>query len=438
MKIKYLFFLFFLLSCNLFSKPIWKMTHPDDNEVALRIQCVDSTDCIACLSQGNFCRLIESTDGGYSWSILYDESDFVKPHYPMPYYINDMQYIDREHLFIIYGDMGAIKRSSNRGKSWDTTYILGDEELIRIHMLDSLNGIVASVKNVYITDDGWRTYKPTIGMTGLILDIWMHSKDSFDVSRAINIYYKDGTKKGAAEYARTINGGKGWIRDTIKDENYGALWRIYFINKKVGWIASNKSLGIGDQSWDMLFKTIDGGVSWKLVYKEANTPSFGIDGVTFYDSLNGIAVGPYGKILRTIDGGATWFREYLVEPPQKFQAPTMVVAYAGNTPICGTYGKGMFRRMDDGEGAVDDELGNSFYIIPNPAGDFITINLERCATLSKCGTSGEISIYNILGEKVMSESIHPMTASYRMNISDLPKGIYYVKIGGDMAKFVKM
>jgi len=427
-----------LLSSNLFSKPFWKMTYwGDQNEVALRINCIDSTDCIACLSHMNFCRLIESTDGGNSWSILYDESDFVKPNYPLPYFINDMQYIDRKHLYIIYGDMGAIKRSSNRGKSWDTTYILGEEDLIRIHMLDSLNGIVASVKNVYITDDGWKTYKSTIGMTGLILDIWMHSKDSFDVSRAINIYFKDGTKKGAAEYARTTNGGKGWIRDTIKDENYGALWRIYFFNNRVGWIAANKSLGIGDQSWDMLFKTTNGGISWKLVYKEANTPSFGVQGVAFYDSLNGTAVGPYGKILRTIDGGETWFREYIVEPPQKFQAPTMVVAYAGNTPICGTFGEGMFRRMDDEEGAVDGVCDDSLLIKPNPASDYITVSLKPSEGFQPSEGS-EIQIYNTLGEKVMSESIHPMTASYRMNIATLPKGIYFVKVGSETAKFVKL
>ncbi len=439
MKIKYLLLLLMLLPSFLFSKPFWKMTKLDDNEVALRIQCIDSNDCIACLSQGNFCRLIESSDGGNSWSILYDESDFVKPHYPLPYYINDMQYIDREHLYIIYGDMGAIKRSSNRGKTWDTTYIDGDAELIRIHMRDSLNGIVASVKNIYVTNDGWKTYNSTIGMTGFILDIWMHSKDSFDVSRAINIYYKDGTKKGAAEYARTTNAGKNWIRDTIKDEKYGALWRIYFLNRKVGWIASRKGLGIGDQSWDMLFKTIDGGISWNLVYKEANTPSFGINEVAFYDSLNGTAVGPYGKILRTSDGGETWIREYLVEPPEKFGAPTMVVAYAGNTPICGTYGKGMFRLMDDGEGAVDDENDESLEISPNPAGNFITIKLRAIIPTLKRGVdeTSEILIYNTLGEKVMSvETLH--ATSLRINISALPRGIYFVKVGGETAKFVKM
>jgi len=80
---------------------------------------------------------------------------------------------------------------------------------------------------------------------------------------------------------------------------------------------------------------------------------------------------------------------------------------------------------------------NTLSISPNPAGDFITINLDRCPTSSRCWTSGEISIYNTLGEKVMSvgaENFLPL----QINISDLLKGLYFVKVGGETSKFIKM
>ncbi len=76
-------------------------------------------------------------------------------------------------------------------------------------------------------------------------------------------------------------------------------------------------------------------------------------------------------------------------------------------------------------------------IYPNPAGDFITITISGINPTLKRGVD-ELSIYNTLGEKVMSESIHPMTSSHRMNIESLPKGIYFVHFGGQKAKFVKM
>ncbi len=91
---------------------------------------------------------------------------------------------------------------------------------------------------------------------------------------------------------------------------------------------------------------------------------------------------------------------------------------------------------------VKDELIANFEITisPNPAGDFITIKLGAINPTLKRGVdeTSEILIYNTLGEKVMAESIHPMTASHRMNIEALPRGIYFVKIGGETAKFVKM
>ncbi len=76
-------------------------------------------------------------------------------------------------------------------------------------------------------------------------------------------------------------------------------------------------------------------------------------------------------------------------------------------------------------------------ISPNPAGDYITITLSGINPTLKPGVD-ELIIYNTLGEKVMTESIHPMTASHRMNIESLPRGIYFVKAGGETTKFVKM
>jgi len=77
-------------------------------------------------------------------------------------------------------------------------------------------------------------------------------------------------------------------------------------------------------------------------------------------------------------------------------------------------------------------------IVPNPAGDFITINLGRCATPPRCGTFGEIQIYNTFGVKVLTVRNNDRCSVHRINISDLPKGIYFVKVGGETAKFVKL
>ncbi len=90
---------------------------------------------------------------------------------------------------------------------------------------------------------------------------------------------------------------------------------------------------------------------------------------------------------------------------------------------------------------VNDEitLQSQIEISPNPASDFITVSIGTINPMLKHGVVEypQISIYNTLGEKVLSvgaENFLPL----QINISALPRGIYFVKVGGETAKFVKM
>ncbi|MEI6091024.1 MAG: choice-of-anchor D domain-containing protein [bacterium] len=98
------------------------------------------------------------------------------------------------------------------------------------------------------------------------------------------------------------------------------------------------------------------------------------------------------------------------------------------------YWSGVWTFRTGASGVADES--DMIQITPNPAGDFIT--LESSPTPSRCWTSGEIQIYNTLGEKVMSVETKNFSSLRRINISDLPKGIYFLKVGSETAKFVKM
>ena len=76
-----------------------------------------------------------------------------------------------------------------------------------------------------------------------------------------------------------------------------------------------------------------------------------------------------------------------------------------------------------------------FSIQPNPTTNFIDIKLNNEASLL---AAGKVQIFDILGIEVMFESIHPMTGSHRMNVERLPAGVYYIRIGDKVEKFLKM
>jgi len=64
----------------------------------------------------------------------------------------------------------------------------------------------------------------------------------------------------------------------------------------------------------------------------------------------------------------------------------------------------------------------SFDVYPNPAKDFITIELME-------GGSEEIKIYDILGNEVLSQKIY---SGDRIDVASLPKGIYIMRSSGNL------
>ncbi len=86
--------------------------------------------------------------------------------------------------------------------------------------------------------------------------------------------------------------------------------------------------------------------------------------------------------------------------------------------------------------SVWESTGNSgIKITPNPAGDYIIIQPSEVFEPSE---GYKVQLFDLLGIEVMSESSHPMTQSHRMNIKRLPVGVYYIKIGNKVEKFVKI
>jgi hypothetical protein len=87
---------------------------------------------------------------------------------------------------------------------------------------------------------------------------------------------------------------------------------------------------------------------------------------------------------------------------------------------------------------IDYNYNNeSINIYPNPATNYLDINFERCATLGKYGTSGDIKIFNTIGEIVLTvEQTSPSV--HKIDITKLAPGIYFIKIGSRVEKFVKM
>lgn len=83
-------------------------------------------------------------------------------------------------------------------------------------------------------------------------------------------------------------------------------------------------------------------------------------------------------------------------------------------------------------------LNNNFEIYPNPAGDYIEVNSSADSRQQSADEKlkEDIRIYNTLGQCVITEgTINELPM--RIDISNLPIGVYYIKIGSIFEKFIK-
>ncbi len=104
------------------------------------------------------------------------------------------------------------------------------------------------------------------------------------------------------QYGYTEDGGLTWCRDSIKYNNVKPEFRSIAITDKVVCL-----LSVGSPA--LLFKSVDKGLSWDIVYKEVH-PSCFYNSMAFWDDNDGIAVGdPVDSCLSVIvtnDGGNSW------------------------------------------------------------------------------------------------------------------------------------
>lgn len=97
---------------------------------------------------------------------------------------------------------------------------------------------------------------------------------------------------------KTTDGGNTWINQNVFGTGYTS---VFFIDSLTGWIAKSY---MGWPHNAGVLKTTDGGTTWQSpTLPSINNPLYG---VSFADSLHGIAVGLNSVMMRTSNGGTSW------------------------------------------------------------------------------------------------------------------------------------
>jgi len=131
------------------------------------------------------------------------------------------------------------------------------------------------------------------------------------------------------------DGGKTWLNKSVPTTK--ALPATDFRDIALFDRSTAIVMGVGSGGESRLYKTIDGGNNWQLLYQNTDQHGF-FNGIAFWNKKNGLLLGDpvdgYYVIKKTTDGGKTWRRI------ARQNIPTMIdqeaaFAASGNTLIIG-------------------------------------------------------------------------------------------------------
>ncbi|MCO5250409.1 MAG: T9SS type A sorting domain-containing protein [Candidatus Kapabacteria bacterium] len=462
-----------ILNSILYSQTEWEQVHPSTYGTAAKfntVRCLDSLNCVCLVWNGTVCceGVLKSTDGGKTWSELYyekitydEEGNLI---WPQPRYMNSVSYKTVENI-LISRSHGMIFRSKNGGESFDTVRVVvpvdgkypSSSELKNIHMFSNSKGAVVSTPNIYITNDYWDSFEmieishPDVPDDYIIkaLDIHFFDKDKFTIyffaNKEISPNNFHFLFKG---FLTTTDNGKTWhMQDILNDFQARNVYinSLFSLNPMIGWavgyVVYDTDNG-GRLRHGLVYKTYNGGYTWDLIHVDETEPKFGLWDIAFYDELNGITVGKYGKILRTTDGGYKWFSDVQLSAEQESSRLTQEITFAGQNPIVCAWQDGIVRGTYTPSSVKESaEAGSGLSVFPNPASEYIEITIAINPTVNRgVDEIADIKIFNTLGECVEEIPLNPPLPKRetRIDVSHLPRGVYYVRIGSRTQMFVKM
>ena len=77
-------------------------------------------------------------------------------------------------------------------------------------------------------------------------------------------------------------------------------------------------------------------------------------------------------------------------------------------------------------------------IHPNPANEFIKVDISNKLRHNSDDLAETASIFNLVGEIVMEKDVSNDSGNLlTLNVSSLPNGVYFIRIGDGIEKFIK-
>lgn len=134
-------------------------------------------------------------------------------------------------------------------------------------------------------------------------------------------------------YGYTQDGGQHWYTDSLRWDSLQPHFRAIAVTGEAVFLLSIESPAL-------LFRSMDMGKSWQIVYREDHPAAF-YDAMTFWDDQTGIAMGDPTdgclSVIITRDGGRTWRKVSCEQLPEAAEGEAAFAASNSNIAVHGQH-----------------------------------------------------------------------------------------------------
>ncbi len=388
--------------------------------------------------------VVKSTDGGANFSVI-NNINLASPSIPFCPVSDTLVFFVQKYDSVVSLNSWHLFKSTDGGVSFQRTPVVNQSN-----------------------DTGFRRESEVI--------------DMYFYNDSVGWIMGDDTSSGCKEIWTTENGGITWEKlpcenVKLRNRNFSSLYNTFPYTRS---ITSDGSIYRGDRRWsperNHLIKVSNYGKLWEEITLPNNTNVgrfVAIDSLTWITATTEELERGYAL---TRDGGETY--TYLPNPNNSSSYLTyakstanhqgVLINYAGNGSFISYDTARTWQQMDierhsqvvfyDAENGVSfsptdqdgvfrvftgpfppptgikENIPTSFSIQPNPAKDFITIKNENATDILFA------EAISISGESILLKT-EKLNNQYQLNISQLPQGIYALKLqtekGISVKKFVK-
>jgi photosystem II stability/assembly factor-like uncharacterized protein len=298
----------------------------------------------------------------------------------------------------IVGANGTILHTANTGNNWTPQTSGTTQTLWCVYFSSILRGwAVGANGTILYTNDGGLTWSPQTSGTAVNLWCVKFADDTLGWITGDN-----------GIILKTINGGTTWTAQNSNVMN--VLWSISLepCNPNEAFVSGNGGL---------ILKTTNGGVTWTPLI--SGTGNF-LHWIDFNNTIcAGFTVGGNGEIRSSMDYGNSWTQN-TSNTTQNLRSVFMTVPL---DMFGWAVGDGGTIRMLTQPLSVSENESSGINIYPNPSNGIV-----NCQLSAVNGTPAIIGVYNAIGEMVYMENLKPQTSNFKLNLSNHPKGIYFIKI----------